>query len=85
MGKEINTAKKAMVSGRDLLLEGGRRGGGALIAPGHCNMEKQWLGEATWAELLAGSKGQSTAEPTPKDSDLGMWEGTVQLLQSHMC
>ena len=55
MGKEINTAKKAMLSGRDLLLEGGRRGGGALIAPGHCNMEKQWLGEATWAELLAGS------------------------------
>ena len=26
------------------------------------------------AELLAGSKGQSTAEPAPKDSDLGMWE-----------
>ena len=74
MGKEINTAKKAVLSGPDLLLEGGRQGGGALIAPGHCNMEKQWLGEAAWAELLAGSKGQSTAEPAPKDSDLGMWE-----------
>ena len=44
--KNQHTAKKGVLSGRDLLLEGGRRRGGTLIAPGHWNMEKQWLGEA---------------------------------------
>ena len=80
-GKSQHTAKKWVLNGQDLLLEGGRRGGGTLTAPGPWNMEKPWLGEAAWAEPLAGSKGQSTAELAPKDSDLGTWRGLPALIQ----
>ena len=66
MGKEINTAKKAVLSGRDLLLEGGRQGGGALIAPGHCNMEKQWLGEAAWQSSWLGARASQQLNPPPR-------------------